>query len=266
MLFERTRHPHDEIEALGPWFHNLHLPDGTQTAPHHRFGDFPRFKWERVEASVPRDLTGWSVLDIGCNAGFYSIELARRGARVLGLDVEPLYLRQARWAARQCQLEDRVRFIEGNVYQLSRWRMSFDLVWFTGVFYHLRYPLLALDLARRVTTRLMMFQSMTMPGLEVAQAPSDLPLDARAAMLDEGWPKMAFIEHRVAGDATNWWAPNHACIEALLRSAGFEIVARPEHEFYLCRPVPEFSRPELDGVLKDFNSALPSALGQRSTG
>jgi tRNA (mo5U34)-methyltransferase len=222
------------IEALGPWFHNVHLPDGTQTAPDHRFGDFPSFKWRKLESSVPADLHGWSVLDIGCNAGYYSVELARRGATVLGIDVEPLYLRQARWVAQQCDLQDRLQFMQADVYDLIRQRRLFDLVWFAGVFYHLRYPLLALDLVRSVTGRLMMFQTMTMPGEAGADTPADLPLEQRAAMLEESWPKMAFIEHRLAGDATNWWAPSHACVEALLRSAGFEILARPEHEFYLC--------------------------------
>jgi tRNA (mo5U34)-methyltransferase len=222
------------IEALGPWFHNVHLPDGTQTAPDHRFGDFPSFKWRKLESSVPADLHGWSVLDIGCNAGYYSVELARRGATVLGIDVEPLYLRQARWVAQQYDLQDRLQFMHADVYDLIWQRRQFDLVWFAGVFYHLRYPLLALDLVRSVTGRLMMFQTMTMPGEAGADTPADLPLEQRAAMLEESWPKMAFIEHRLAGDATNWWAPSHACVEALLRSAGFEILARPEHEFYLC--------------------------------
>jgi tRNA (mo5U34)-methyltransferase len=223
-----------EIEALGPWFHNLHLPDGTQTAPGHVLGDFPSFKWRRIEAAVPRDLAGWRVLDIGCNAGYYSLELARRGARVTGLEVEPVYLAQARWAARQCGLEERVNFVQANVYDLLRTRATFDLVWFTGVFYHLRYPTLALDLVRRATRRLMMFQSMTMPGREIVEPPADLPLDERHRLLAPGWPRMAFIERQVAGDATNWWAPNHSGVEALLRSAGFRIVDRPEHEFYLC--------------------------------
>jgi tRNA (mo5U34)-methyltransferase len=79
----------DNIETLGPWFHNLHLPDGRQTAPGHRYGDFPNFKWQRIAHCIPADLQGWSVLDIGCNAGFYSIELARRGADVVGLDGRP---------------------------------------------------------------------------------------------------------------------------------------------------------------------------------
>src|SRR3954465_15637670 len=86
-----------EITALGPWFHNLHLPDGSRTAPYHALGDFPAFKWAGIAPHLPTDLTGWTALDIGCNAGFYSIELARRGAHVTGIDVENLFIRQARW-------------------------------------------------------------------------------------------------------------------------------------------------------------------------
>jgi tRNA (mo5U34)-methyltransferase len=111
-------------------------------------------------------------------------------------------------------------------------------VWFTGVFYHLRYPTLALDLVRRAVQRLMVFQSMTMPGVERDVVPPDVPLNRRELMLEEAWPKMAFVEHRVADDESNWWVPNASCVEALLRSAGFAVVARPEHEFYVCRPVP----------------------------
>ncbi len=47
---------------------------------------------------------------------------------------------------------------------------------------------------------------------------------------------MAFIEHRLANDPTNWWAPNHAGVEAMLRSSGFQVVGRPGHEIYLCEP------------------------------
>src|SRR3978361_1137908 len=93
------RHP--EIGALGPWFHNLHLPGGLQTLPNHFLGgDFPAFKWQQVESALPADLSGWRVLDVGCNAGFYSFALARRGATVVAIDMEPLYPDQARGAPR----------------------------------------------------------------------------------------------------------------------------------------------------------------------
>jgi tRNA (mo5U34)-methyltransferase len=243
------REDRGDIEALGPWFHNIHLPDGRQTVPGHRFGDFPAFKWHKVQHAIPQDLRGWTALDIGCNAGFYSLELAKRGAQVKAVDVEPLYLDQARWVVRQFGMEDRIEVVEGHVYELVDSDEVFDFVWFTGVFYHLKYPALAMDLIRRATRRLMMFQTMTMPGDEVMSTPDDLPLDQREAMQAAGWPKMAFIEHKVANDATNWWAPNHACVEALLRAASFEVKQRPEHEFYLCAPVGSFMSQDLERML-----------------
>lgn len=230
-----------EIRALGPWFHNLHLPDGTQTCPDHWLGDFPSCKWQQIAPHLPDELDGWSCLDIGCNAGFYSFELARRGARVLGIDLDPLYLRQAEWACGQMRLCDRVRFERMQVYDLAARRASeqFDLVLFMGVLYHLRYPLLGLDLVCQKVRRLMVFQTLTMPGEEVLDETDDRGFEDRDLLARPGWPKMAFFEHRFAGDPTNWWAPNHAAVEAMLRSCGMRIADRPGHEIYLCCPDPQ---------------------------
>ena len=51
------------------------------------------------------------------------------------------------------------------------------------------------------------------------------------------FPRMYFIEQKYAGDATNWWIPNLACVEAMLRSSGFEILQHPESEVFVCRLV-----------------------------
>jgi tRNA (mo5U34)-methyltransferase len=226
-----------KIKALGPWFHNLHLPGGTQTLPNHFLGgDFPRFKWREIAPFVPARLDGWRVLDVGCNAGFYTFELAKRGATVLGIDVDARYLAQARWAAGEFRLEKRVEFRQMEVYELARSAEKFDLVWFMGVFYHLRYPLLALDLLAQRTRRLMMFQTLTLPGDSVYPAKPDYPIEERVPLLESGWPKMAFIEHRFSKDPTNWWVANHAGVEAMLRSSGLKVKSRPGHEIYLCEP------------------------------
>src|SRR3954462_7212000 len=90
----------EKIQELCPWFHNMDL-GGIQTAPEHFLGDYPAVKWNRFSHAVPSDLSGKTVLDIGCNAGFYSLEMKRRGARrVLGIDSDERYLAQARLAAR----------------------------------------------------------------------------------------------------------------------------------------------------------------------
>src|SRR4051812_22811724 len=227
-----------EIAALAPWFHNLHLPGGIETAPDHPLGDFPAFKWRQLAPALPDDLNGWRALDVGCNAGFYSFGLAGRGAGVLGVDADPHYLRQARWAAEQFGLEQQVEFQQLQVYDLARRPDRFDLVLFMGVLYHLRHPLLALDALAEKTDRMLVLQTLTMPGEKAVAPPFDLPLEERDRLLEPGWPRMAFLERRVANDPTNWWAPNHAAVEAMLRSAGLEVTARPGHEIYVCRPRP----------------------------
>ncbi|QMU29215.1 TIGR04290 family methyltransferase [Adhaeribacter radiodurans] len=223
-----------EIDQLKPWFHNIHLPDGTQTAPNHTLGDFPAFKWQDIAPYIPEDLTNWKVLDVGCNAGFYTIELAKRGAQVLAIDIDPHYLKQAAWIAQQFGLEKQIEFRQLQVYDVAHLEQKFDLIWYMGVMYHLRYPLLSLDILSQKLNRLMVFQTLTMPGEEVAEVPQDLDFNDREKMQQDGWPKMAFIEQRLAGDVTNWWAPNHAAIEAMLRSCGLNVMHRPAHEIYLC--------------------------------
>ena len=224
-----------EIEELKPWFHNLHLPDSTQTAPDHWLGDFPMFKWKELSPYIPQDLSGWKVLDVGCNAGFYTFELAKRGADVLGIDVDTHYLKQAKWAAEKMGLQKKTRFQQMQVYDLAKQEETFDLIWFMGVLYHLRYPMLAMDILAEKNTDMMVFQTLSMPGADAEENTWDRPINEREDLLKDGWPKMAFIEHKFSGDPTNWWLPNHAGIEAMLRSCGYKITDRPGHEIYIAR-------------------------------
>jgi tRNA (mo5U34)-methyltransferase len=226
-----------ELLRLGPWFHNLHLPDGVRTAPDHPLGDFPAFKWDELGPALPADLTGVRALDIGCNAGYYSFELARRGASVLGVDHDLHYLAQAAWAREQFGLEDRVELREMGVYDLGRLRETFDLVLFLGVLYHLRYPLLGLDLVaeRLAPGGTLAIQTLTMPGGAVeGVTPADIGIQERERLRERDWPAMAFVEHHLAGDHTNWWVPSAGAVEAMLRTTGLRVVDRPGHELWLC--------------------------------
>jgi tRNA (mo5U34)-methyltransferase len=222
------------VDALGPWFHNLDL-NGVRTAPTHFLGDYPNVKWRRFSGVIPANLRGKSVLDIGCNAGFYAMEMKRRGAdRVLGLDTNDEYLEQARFAADINQLK--IEFRKLSAYDVGQLGEQFDLVIFMGVLYHLRHPLLALDLIHEHVVRdLLLFQSMQRGDSRVDCVEADYDFWATEHFESPGYPKLHFIEHRYADDPTNWWAPNRACVEAMLRSAGFAIVAHPEDEVYLCR-------------------------------
>jgi tRNA (mo5U34)-methyltransferase len=224
----------ERAEKLGPWFHNLDLM-GVKTAPEHFLGDYPAVKFKNFAGVIPADLTGKSVLDIGCNGGFYSMEMKRRGAsRVLGLDFDDAYLDQARFAAEVTGAD--IEFRKLSVYDVATLGERFDLVIFMGVFYHLRHPLLALDLIwEHVASDLLLFQTMQRGSDDVAPVRGDYDFFEQAHFDEPGYPKMHFIEHHYAGDPTNWWAPNAAGSLAMLRSSGFEVLEHPEPEVYLCR-------------------------------
>ncbi|MHA6720607.1 TIGR04290 family methyltransferase [Sphingomonas sp. RS6] len=231
----------DRIDALGPWFQNIRIGE-TETAPDHFLGDYPAFKFARFADALPADLEGQSVLDIGCNAGFYSFEMKRRGAgEVLGIDSDERYLAQARFAAEALGFDD-VCFEQRSVYDVAALGRRFDIVIFMGVLYHLRHPLLALDLIREhVAGEYMLFQTMQQGSDSVAEVPEDHPFhvpgtyDPPAYFEDPGYPRLHFIERKFAHDWTNWWAPNAAASQAMLRAAGFAVEANPEPEVYWCR-------------------------------
>jgi tRNA (mo5U34)-methyltransferase len=231
--------PHDDleerIEALGPWFHNINLR-GVWTAPDHFLGDYPGAKFKRFASHIPADLSGKSVLDIGCNAGFYSIEMKRRGAsRVLGIDSDERYLAQARLASDALGYED-IEFAKLDAYDVGVIGERFDLVILMGVLYHLRHPLLALDLIHEhVAGDLLLFQSMQRGSRHVLPLEDDYEFEETDLFFESGFPKLHFVERQYSNDWTNWWVPNRACTEAMLRSAGFVIDNQIEEEVYLCR-------------------------------
>lgn len=224
----------ERIAALGPWFHNMTLA-GIETAPDHPLGDYPRTKWERFADALPADLSGRTVLDVGCNAGFYALEMKRRGAaRVVGIDPDPRYLAQGALAAEVAGLPIELHAL--SVYDVATLGERFDVVLFMGVLYHLRHPLLALDLLREhVVGDRLLVQSLLRGATDEAPVAADYPFEETALFEQVDAPRLQFVEHRFAGDPTNWWVPNRACLAALLRSAGFTIEAQPEAEVFLCR-------------------------------
>lgn len=137
------------IDQIGDhhWYQSIPLGDGTTTPG--ETGEAEQRKLEMI--GLPEDLSGKSVLDVGCNEGFYSFEAERRGAaRVLAIDKssaagEKLNLIKKIYNSK---VEFRpVDLFELNIEELGR----FDLVFFLAVFHHLRYPFQAVDRIYQLT-------------------------------------------------------------------------------------------------------------------
>jgi tRNA (mo5U34)-methyltransferase len=161
--------------------------------------------------------------------------MKKRGAtRVIGIDIDDRYLTQARFAAETLGLE--IEFQKRSVYEADSIPGQFDYVLFLGVFYHLRYPLMALDKVVQKVGSKLVFQTMIRGSEESRLYQKNYHFWDKEIFRDPDFPCMYFIEQRYADDPTNWWIPNRGAAEAMLRSSGLLIEAHPEPETWICSP------------------------------
>jgi tRNA (mo5U34)-methyltransferase len=201
-----------EVASLN-WWHTIDLGDGVITPG---IDDTPR-KLQRLR--LPEDLRGKSVLDIGAWDGFFSFEAERRGAsRVLALD--SYAWNGSTWGSKRgfelarAALGSIVEDREMEVLDISPDKIgTFDIVFFLGVLYHMRHPLLALEKISSVTRELLVLETV-----------ADLLFTRRPAMA-------IYPEGMLYGDISNWNGINRAGLEAILKEVGFsrvEVVQKPD--------------------------------------
>jgi len=190
------------------WYHTIDLGNGIITRGENNTPKFLK------RLNLPEDFSGLTVLDIGAWDGSYSFEAERRGAkRVLATDwfcwggpgwgtKDGFDL--AKEVFNSC-IEDK----EIDIFDITPGTVGqFDLVLFLGIIYHMRHPLLALEHAASVTKKLLIVETVI-----------DLLFITR--------PALAFYPEDECGkDATNWYAPNPAAVEAMLRTLGFKRVEK----------------------------------------
>lgn len=214
----------EEVERLRPWFHAIELPHGVWTKRESAGtepADHPAGTWELVRRHLPPDLAGKSVLDVGCGAGFYSVQAKRLGAaRVVGVDARQHEIRQALLVRRQLGLDIELR--RQSVYRLSPARFGrFDVVLALGLIYHLKHLVLALERLFSVTGGLLIVETEVLPG-----APEPVEASARGTLAGRPLHPLAFVhnEQRIEEAVANWFVPSTRAAEALLRAAGFHEV------------------------------------------
>jgi tRNA (mo5U34)-methyltransferase len=199
----RRRHDLSQLLYQTGWYHSFELPDGTAIEGVNKLETL-RERFERFP--IPANLRGKRVLDIGAWDGWFSFEAERRGASVVAVDcVEiPNFLEMHR------RLNSRVDYRVVDFYDLPSAGLGrFDYVFFTGVLYHLKHPLLALEIVCALATDTVIVESFVTDGDDWQDHADDMPV-------------MEFYEtDELGGHFDNWIGPTVGCLTAMCRAAGF---------------------------------------------
>jgi tRNA (mo5U34)-methyltransferase len=213
-----------ELKRLEPWFHCIDLGGGLVTKTKSAIGEpveHPRPTWEKVKVCLPEDLSGKSVLDVGCNAGFYSLEMKRRGAaHVLGIDSQQNLIRQAAFVRDVHGLE--IEYRKMSVYDLDPHLIGqFDITLALGLLYHCKHLVLALEKLFIVTRELLILETAIYPP---EKSPGSFTYEVGG--LQPLLHPIAYVENRPdAKEAIyNWFLPGVDALGALLRNIGFDDV------------------------------------------
>jgi tRNA (mo5U34)-methyltransferase len=202
------------------WYHSIEIEPGLVT-PGSLSAEILRGNLEYVR--MPARLDGLSVLDVGAWDGYYSFEAERRGAaRVVAFDVTPPEVHGFRDAKEL--LGSKVEYVQGSVYDLSPELVgTFDVVFFFGVLYHCRYPLLALDRLHTVCKQYVLVETQYLDNRVILSQGQPVSLRKLNARLTE-IPLYRFYrkDELIKGDFSNWFSPNRKALEESLWSAGFE--------------------------------------------
>lgn len=228
------------IQQLGPWFHCIDLGSGVMTKTASAVGepvDHPQPTWQMVKRCLPETLSGKSVLDVGCNAGFYAVELKRRGAsRVLGVDAQRNLVRQAQFVRDVLGLD--IEYRRMSVYDLdSRQLGQFDVTLALGLIYHCKHLVLALERLFAITRELLVLESAIYPP---EKSPGSFTHSAggHGSLLHP----LAYVENPGESKEAiyNWFLPSYEALEALLRNVGFDEVegfpaSQQDRAIFACR-------------------------------
>jgi len=240
----------DELQHLGEWYHDIDFGENVQLKTSKATRD-PEKVWKNwIEPFLPHDLSEKTVLDLGCNSGYYSMKIKKLGAkRVVGVESEELFIKQADFVSRWFDAD--IELVRDNVYRyVFNTKEKFDYVLFLGVFYHLKYGVIVLDRLAEITRSRLFFQSAIIGSqMEILPIQDFSPEDGEHMLTSLDVPKMVFIEGKYRFSHDNWWLPNDSCCSSMLRSANLDIIGHPRPGVFVCESKNQNKR---ESVLDDF--------------
>jgi tRNA (mo5U34)-methyltransferase len=209
------------------WYHRYELLPGIVTPG--RVNLDPQVVFRHYD--LPSDFTGKKVLDVGTWDGVMAFAAEARGAEVTALDIQDPD-RTAFNTAKDI-LGSSVRYVRGSVYDAPRLLGDrYDYIFFLGVFYHLKHPILALEQLHQVQPEggRVVFEGECLIHHWEDTRGQTVGNDGLRALTLSDLPFAAFYSGEFKRDDSNWFIPNPACLRGWFRAAGYEVVVEKLHD------------------------------------
>jgi tRNA (mo5U34)-methyltransferase len=215
----------EKLVKAARWYHSFEVLPGIWTPGVHRT-DSARLLNSRF--NMPEDLTGKTVLDIGALDGPHSFELERRGANVTSLDIQSPDV--SGYGTAHKVRGSKNTYIQGSVYNLDDLLkgMSFDIILFFGVWYHLKNPVLAFEQIAGVMTKdsLLCFEGEVLKNYAEKHDETEHPdSELISRMADSDLPVTLYYSGRYKKSLYNWFVPNRACVNEWIETAGLQMTS-----------------------------------------
>jgi len=158
------------IQSFPRWHYQFDL-QGQLTPIHdrrwiNRHAQRKKYFFDPLVTNLGGSLAGKRVLDLGCNAGFWSLCAAQAGCDfVLGIDGRAMHVEQSQFVF-EAQAIDRNRyeFRYGNLFELDFAELGeFDIVLCLGLLYHVTKPAELLEQIARVNRDLLVVDTTLFP-------------------------------------------------------------------------------------------------------
>lgn len=236
-----------ELPSCGEWYHKIDFGTGISLSTTKQARN-PEEMWKNwIEPYLPSDLSGKSVLDLGCNSGYLSMKMKKKGAsKVVSVDYNDKFIKQTKFVSKWFNVDLEIIHQEAHEFVLTT-DYQFDYIIFVGLFYHLKYGVMVLDRLAEMTKEKLFFQSATVGPLFDDIPKRDFMMENGDEMVSSSEvPKLIFIENKFRYSKDNWWIPNQPAMIALIRNAGLKIYAKSGLNTFVCEPENTFSKKLFD--------------------
>lgn len=239
------------------WYHSYELLPGLVTPGQCQFN--ARSVLDQL--GIPRDLSGKRALDIGTWDGPAAFELEARGATVTAFDIQDPD-RTGFNTAKEI-LQSNVEYVQASVYNLSQvLRGKFDIICFFGVFYHLKYPIMAFEEIEKMLADdgIMLFEGECLINYAetIEGTPASKKVLKALSVVNSELPLTLFYSGKYKNEPSNWFIPNLVCFRSWLDAASLEITSYWMTKDFKQKPYPT---QRISGIAKKTNRPIAQEHG-----